>query len=98
MGESVDFDQLAQALVAQGIDPVVELAKVLKWQVPTFEAGKPVMDELGQTVMTYAVDLDTRTRILATLVALSEMAASCERADQAHRERAEEHAVRGAPK
>lgn len=65
----INLRAVAEACVDQGLDPAVEMVKVLKLRVPKKMAnGMPVLDEEGQPVYVDAVDLDVKLRTLNELL------------------------------
>lgn len=56
---------VSEALVEAGLDPAVEILRILQAKVPaTTRGGAPVLDAKGQPIMVDAIDPDTKLRTL----------------------------------
>lgn len=64
----INLKAVAEALIDEGLDPAVEIAKALNKQIPLFKNGVQVFDDNGLPVMVPAVDPDTRLRTLNELL------------------------------
>lgn len=59
---------VADVLAAEGLDPTIEIIKILNEQRPrTYRNGTPVLDENGEPITEPALDSDTRARVLLEL-------------------------------
>lgn len=66
----INLKMVADALAEEGMDPTLEIIKVLQRKVPvTDRAGNPVIDVMtGDPLMVDAIDPDTRLRTLNELL------------------------------
>ena len=61
----INLVAVGEALSAEGLDPAVEMIRILKSQVPLMtRGGNPVLTENGEAVMVDALDADTKLRTL----------------------------------
>lgn len=61
----INLKAVSEALIEEGFDPAIEMTKILKGEVMTDDAGKPVVHPVtGEVMRTYRVDADVRLRML----------------------------------
>ena len=61
----INLMAVGEALAAEGLDPAVEMVRILQSQVPLMtRGGNPVLTEKGKAVMVDALDADTKLRTL----------------------------------
>ena len=61
----INLVAVAEALASEGLDPAIEMVRILQSQVPLLSrGGAPVVDEDGELVMVDALDADTKLRTL----------------------------------
>ena len=61
----INLVAVAEALSAEGLDPAIEMVRILQSQVPLMtRGGAPVIDEDGEPIMVDALDADTKLRTL----------------------------------
>jgi len=65
----INLKMVSEALIEEGLDPAVELVRILKAQVPlTTRGGAPVLDSKGKPVMVDAIDPDVKLRTLHEII------------------------------
>ena len=61
----INLKAVAVALAEEGLDPALEMVRILKAQVPLLSrAGAPVMNDDGTPLMVDALDADIKLRML----------------------------------
>jgi hypothetical protein len=65
----INLKLVAEALREEGLDPTVEMIRILQKEVPVLDAnGKPRKDSAGKPMMRSALDDDTKLRTLNELL------------------------------
>lgn len=65
----INLKMVSEALIEEGLDPTLEMIKILKKEVPVMDAfGKPRKDSSGKPMMRPALDDDTKLRTLNELL------------------------------
>lgn len=65
----INLKAVAEALVEEGLDPTVEMIRIMKAQKPvTNIQGKPILDKDGKPQMVDVLDPDTKLRMLNELL------------------------------
>ena len=65
----INLKMVSEALIEEGLDPTLEMIKILKKEVPVFDAnGKPRVNKDGTPMMRPALDDDTKLRTLNELL------------------------------
>lgn len=65
----INLKAVAEACVEEGLDPAVEILRVLAMKVPVLDrSGQPVLGDDGKVMMVDRVDPDTRLRTLNELL------------------------------
>lgn len=65
----INLKAVAEALADEGMDPTVEILRILQTKVPlTTKGGVPVLDDEGAPVMVDAIDPDTKLRVLNSML------------------------------
>lgn len=66
----INLKAVSEALVDEGLDPTVEIIRILKSEVPVCDAnGKPKLDpKTKKPIMVPALDADTRMRMMNELL------------------------------
>ena len=66
----INLKAVSEALVEEGLDPVVEMVRILKKEIPVLDMnGKPKLDpKTKQPIMVPALDDDTKLRTLNELL------------------------------
>lgn len=61
----INLKAVSEALIEEGLDPAVEITRILKGEIKRDDKGNPVMHPItGEPVREYLVDPDTRLRTL----------------------------------
>lgn len=61
----INLKAVSEALIEEGLDPAVEITRILKGEIKRDDKGKPVLHPVtGEPVREYLVDPDTRLRTL----------------------------------
>lgn len=61
----INLKAVSEALVEEGLDPAVEIARVLKGEIVYGDDGQPCKHPItGEVLRRYAIDADTRVRTL----------------------------------
>lgn len=61
----INLKAVADALIEEGLDPAIELTRILKGELMFDDAGNPVLHPItGEHMRTYLIDSDTRVRTL----------------------------------
>ena len=70
---SINLVPVYEALIDEGLDPTVEMIRILKAKViVTDRSGQPVLDQDGKHMMVDAVDNDTKLRVLNELLSYTQ--------------------------
>lgn len=65
----INLKAVAEALIDEGLDPAIEIARVLKGRPLVDSNGNPVLDPVtGHEVMEHAIDPEVRLRTLNSLL------------------------------
>jgi hypothetical protein len=65
----INLKMVSEALIEEGMDPTLEMIRILKKEVPVLDAnGKPRKDSSGKPMMRSALDDDTKLRTLNELL------------------------------
>ena len=65
----INLKMVSEALIEEGLDPTLEMIKILKKEVPVLDAnGKPRVDKAGKPITRPALDDDTKLRTLNELL------------------------------
>ena len=65
----INLKTVAEACADAGLDPAVEIARVLSTKVPVLDAkGKPKVDKEGNPITVDLIDADTKIRTLTELL------------------------------
>jgi hypothetical protein len=65
----INLKMVSEALIEEGLDPTIEMIKILKKELPVLDAnGKPRVNKDGTPMMRPALDDDTKLRTLNELL------------------------------
>lgn len=66
--QKITLQQLAEAFRDSGLDPALELVRLLKAERPAIANGKVLVDDAGAPKMVHLLEPETRARLLLQLL------------------------------